>query len=195
MEEEKKIEVVYMYPHEINTNFGNPRKIKKAKKEELQRSLEQLGDFGCFIIDENNSVIAGNQRLSILKEQKEEEQKKVLCKKLIGYSEAEKRAINIKDNTHNGDWDYDLLSEWTADLNIELDIKDEDNPEEKEIAQMKLMPFEKYNYVLVVCRNELDYQRLQEKLGIGDNDKAKICEKKSIKARAVWFNDIQDKLK
>ena len=44
----------------------------------------------------------------------------VLCKRLIGYSEADLRAINIKDNTHAGEWDLDLLADWTADLTTDL---------------------------------------------------------------------------
>lgn len=98
-EGDKKIEVVYLKAQDINNDFGNPRKIKKKNREELQRSLETFGDFGCFIIDENNSVIGGNQRLSIIKELYPE--RELLCKKLIGYSDAEKRAINIKANTHS----------------------------------------------------------------------------------------------
>lgn len=57
---EKRIDVVYLKAEEINTNFGNPRKISKKNREELQRSIEVFGDFGCFIVDENNSVIGGN---------------------------------------------------------------------------------------------------------------------------------------
>ena len=189
----KKIEVVYLKAEDINTNFGNPRKINKKQREELQRSLETFGDFGSFIIDENNSIIGGNQRLSILKDIDPE--RELLCKKLIGYTEAEKRAINIKANTHSGDWDMDLLAEWTADLNVDFDIKDEEKLEDKEVKGMEAIPFEKYNYMLVVCRNDIDYNTLLNKFGMDGTEKAKLCEKKKIKARAVWFNDIADRFK
>lgn len=191
--DEKKIEVVYLKAEEINTNFGNPRKINKKQRDELKRSLETFGDFGSFIIDENNSVIGGNQRLSILKEIDPE--RKLLCKKLIGYSDAEKRAINIKANTHSGDWDMDLLAEWTADLNMDFDIKDEKPLDEKEVAGMDAIPFEKYDYILVVCKNELDYNTLLNKFGMTGVEKAKVTEKKKIRARAVWFNDVADRFK
>ena len=190
---EKKIEVVYLKAEDINTNFGNPRKIKKKNRDELTRSLETFGDFGCFIIDENNSVIGGNQRLSIIKELYPE--KELLCKKLIGYSAAEKRAINIKANTHSGDWDMDLLASWTADLNIDFDIKDEEKLEDKDVKGMDVIPFEKYNYMLIVCRSELDYNTLLNKFGMDGTEKAKLTEKKYLKARAVWFNDVADKFK
>lgn len=190
---EKKIEVVYLKAQDINTDFGNPRKIKKKNREELQRSLETFGDFGCFIVDENNSVIGGNQRLSIIKELYPE--RELLCKKLIGYSSAEKRAINIKANTHSGDWDMDLLASWTADLNMDFDIKDEEKLDDKDVKGMELIPFEKYNYMLIVCRSDLDYNNLLSKFGMDGTEKAKLTEKKHLKARAVWFNDVADKFK
>lgn len=61
--EEKRIETVTLKAKELKTGFGNPRKITKKKLEELEESLELYGDFGLFLIDENNNVIAGNQRL------------------------------------------------------------------------------------------------------------------------------------
>lgn len=190
---QKHIEVVTLKPVDINTNFGNPGKINKKQREELQRSLETFGDFGSFIIDENNSVIGGNQRLSILKDIDPE--REILCKRLIGYTEAEKRAINIKANTHSGDWDMDLLAEWTADLNVDFDIKDEEKLEDKEVKGMEAIPFEKYNYMLIVCRSDIDYNTLLNKFGMDGSEKAKLCEKKKIKARAVWFNDVADRFK
>lgn len=79
---EKRIETVEMPVSELNTGFGNPRKISKKKKEELRKSLETFGDFGLILIDEHNNLIAGNQRVSILKEMNPETV--VLCKRLIG---------------------------------------------------------------------------------------------------------------
>ena len=115
---QKRIEVVEMRVGDIKFGFGNPRKIKKKKKEELERSIEQYGDFGLFLIDENNNAIGGNQRATTMAAQ--DPDRIVLCKRLIGYSEADLRAINIKDNTHAGEWDLDLLADWTADLTTDL---------------------------------------------------------------------------
>lgn len=111
---EKRIETVEMRAGDVKTGFGNPRKITKKKKDELRNSIETFGDFGSFIIDEDDNIIGGNMRLSVIKEM--DPDTIILCKRLIGYSETELRAINIKDNTHSGDWDMDLLADWTADL-------------------------------------------------------------------------------
>lgn len=112
-------------------------------------------------------------------------------KRLIGYSEAEKRAINIKDNTHAGEWDLDLLSDWTADLSIDLGLDlQEKNPEERKIKDMELIRYEKYDYVMIVCRNEVDYLNLQRMLGI-DGGKVLIAKRRRIKARAIWYDQIK----
>lgn len=190
MDANKKIEVVSLKVKDIKTGFGNPRKIKKPKRDELQSSLETYGDFGLFLVDENNNVIAGNQRLSVLRDM--DENTEVLCKRLVGYTEAELRAINIKDNTHSGEWDLDLLAQWTADLNVDLGIEDDGSLDDKKIKEMELIAYEKYDYVMVVCRSSADYEQLQKDLGI-DGSKIKINEKKKIKARAIWYDEIKNK--
>ena len=186
---EHKIEVLEMRVGDIQNGFGNPRKITKQKKEELEHSLEDFGDFGLILIDEHNYVIAGNQRISIMKAK--DPDKKVLCKKLIGYTKAELRAINIKDNTHAGDWDLDQLADWTADLNIDLGIDAKEKPvDEHDIKEMEPIHYEHYDYVIIACKNELDYNQLVRKLGIEDV-RVKMCKTRSIKCRAIWYDQMK----
>lgn len=125
--------------------------------------------------------------MSVLKELDDEQE--VLCKRLCGYTKAELRAINIKDNTHAGEWDLDLLADWTSDLNIDLGIElDNDNTDERSIKEMELIHYEKYDYVMIVCRSELDYNDLVRKLGI--EGKQVAISKRKIKARAVWYDKM-----
>ena len=192
VKQEKRIEVVKLQAKEIKTEFGNPRKITKNKLKELQKSMEDYGDFGLFLIDENNNVIAGNQRLQVL--MKTNPNQEILCKRLIGYSEAELRAINIKDNTHAGEWDLDLLADWTADLNVDLGIdpeKKDDEIENRTIDAMELIHYEKYDYVLIACRDELSYNSLVRSLGIEDKKVLIGPKKRPIKGRAIWFDDMK----
>lgn len=186
---EKRIEVVEMRAGDIKTGFGNPRKIQKKKREELEESLEAFGDFGVLVIDEKNNVISGNQRLAAMK--KKDPDTKVLCKRLIGYTDAELRAINIKANTHAGEWDLDLLADWTADLNVDfgIDPKEQDVKDRK-IPDMELIRYEKYDYVMIVCRNEPDYLNLCRALGIEDA-KVLISKRRKIKARAIWYDQMK----
>ena len=184
---EKQILVEKRKARELKTNFGNPRKIGKKELDELKKSFELYGDFGIFLIDENDNVIAGNQRLKALLQTNPEQE--ILCKKLIGYTESELRAINIKDNLHSGNWDLDVLAEWTADLNLDLGLDVKKDKPEKEIKNMEPIRFEKYDYVLIACKNEIDYNELIRNLGL--EDKVIKIRKRKMKARAIWYDDMK----
>lgn len=189
---EKRIELAKIKVSDIKTDFGNPRKISKKKFEELKKSMQDYGDFGIFVVDDKNNVISGNQRLAVIREMDPEAE--VTCKRLIGYTKAELRAINIKANVHAGEWDLDMLADWTADLNIDLGIDlDEQDVNEREIPEMEPIRYEKYDYVMIVCRSELDYNDLVRKLGI-EGKKIKVCNTRKIKARAVWYDKMKAKI-
>lgn len=187
--DEKRIEICKMHVGDLKHNFGNPRKISKKKAEELERSMDLFGDFGVFVVDEHDNVIAGNQRSIILA--RRDPDIEVDVKKLIGYSEAELRSINIMDNTHAGEWDLELLADWTADLNLDLGIDlNNENPEDRKIEDMELIRYEKYNYVMIVCKSEIDYNDLIRKLGI-EGRKVAVTKKRKIKARAIWYDQMK----
>lgn len=194
----KSIEVVEIPLSELKDDIGNPRKITKKKAKELQESLEQFGDFGIIVIDEHNNIISGHQRVNALKANKGENET-VLCKKLIGYSETELRAINIKANTHAGDWDMDKLADWTADFNLNLgfELPQTDPNTDIKIKDMELIRYEKYDYVMIVCRNEINYLNLTRVLGI-DGKKVLVAKGKNgerkIKARAIWYDEMKAKI-
>jgi hypothetical protein len=190
---EKKIEVCKMRAGDIKTGFGNPRKISTKKMEELEQSMSSLGDFGIFLIDEHDNVIGGNQRLKVVKKLYGDEAM-IDCKRLIGYSQSELKAINIKDNTHSGEWDLDLLADWTSDLMVDLDLATDAKKkiEEREIPAMEPIHYEKYDYVMIVCNNELDYNNLVRALGI-EGAKVRISKRK-INARAVWYHKMKAKI-
>lgn len=189
MVKEKRIVVEQMRVGDLKHNFGNPRKITKKKAEELEVSLDNYGDFGIILIDENNNVIGGNQRSIILA--RKDPDTIVDVKRLIGYTESELRSINIMDNTHNGEWDLELLAGWTADLNLDLGLDlDNANPQERKIEDMELIRYEKYNYVMIVCKSEIDYNDLVRKLGI-EGKKVAITKKRKIKARAIWYDQMK----
>ena len=196
---ERRIEVCDLPISELKIIMDNPRTISAKKKKELQESLDMLGDFGIIVIDENNDIISGHQRVEALKILKGEDEI-VHCKRLIGYTEPEKKAISIKANTHSGDWDLSKLADFTANLqiNLGLDIPPALDPHnDTKIKDMELIHYEKYDYVLIACRNELDYQNLIRALGI-EGKKVVVCKTKTgerkIKARAVWYDQMKCKI-
>jgi len=189
---ERRIEVVTMRVRDLKNNFENPRKINKGKSKELRESLEELGNFGVIVIDENDNIIAGTQRAKQLSDMNPDQE--VLCKKLIGYSEMERKKINIKDNTHAGEWDLNMLALWTADLGMEVDVEPKGTIEDRKIDNMELIRFEKYDYLLVAFRTEMEYTMMKEKLGLL-NKRIDINGKRNLKARAVWFEQLAKILK
>ena len=189
----KKIELCQIKAGDIKTGFANPRKIGKKRLEELEKSFEMFGDFGNYLIDEHDNIIAGNQRLKVVLMNYGPDT--ILdCKRLIGYTQEELRAINIKDNVHAGNWDLDLLADWTADLNVDFGISSKDiSIDERKIKDLELIRYEKYDYVLLVCRNEVDYNNLLRLFGLEDS-KVLIAKRRKIKTRAVWYDTVSDQI-
>lgn len=188
---EKRIEVVQRRVGDLKLDFGNPRKIKKQKREDLEESLEKYDDFGIIVINEQNQVLGGNQRVTIF--QRKDPDRMVTCKLLVGYTVAEQKYVNIKLNSHAGEWDLEELGDWTADLmdSFKLDLEKPEKPiEERSIKDMEPIHYEQYDYVLIACRNELDYNDLTRKLGI-DGGTVKVAKSRRIKGRAIWYDKMK----
>ena len=84
-----------------------------------------------------------------------------------------------------------MLADWTADLNLDLGLQlNNDKAENREIEEMELIHYEKYDYVLIVCRDELSYNSLTRALGIDDKKVLVGPKKRPIKARAIWFDEM-----
>lgn len=184
---EKKIIMEKVKLSELKTGFGNPRKIKKQNLSELKESINNFGDFGVFVIDEKNNLISGTQRARAMIEQGLDAE--VDCKRLIGYTDVEKRIINVKCNQYSGEWDAEKLANWLSEINIKINVND-GKADSAEVDGMPLNAFEKYNFIMIVCRNELDYLNLQRQFKI-ENKKQSLNGKKMVTARAVWYDEIE----
>ncbi len=106
-QERRKLSDLKPYP-------GNPRCVSKAKFKVLVNSIKESGYTNRLIINTENIILGGNQRLKALKE--------------LGYTEVDvlipsepltkeqEDRINITDNLSAGDWDYSALS---SDFDVE----------------------------------------------------------------------------
>lgn len=125
----KTFDINELKPYEFN-----PRTISDEKIELLKESILSSGYNALISIDTDMTVIAGHQRIHVMK--------------LIGYTSIECRIPNkkltkkqfqkvmIQDNVAFGDWDYAILNnhfeieevkEWgvdVPDMNMSDDIKD-----------------------------------------------------------------------
>ena len=55
---------------------------------------------------------------------------------------------------------------------------------------MEPIHYEQYDYVLIACRNELDYNDLVRKLGI-EGGQVKVAKSRHIKGRAIWYDQMK----
>lgn len=85
----------------------NPRKINEAKKDELLKSLEKLGMIMPIIINRDNKIIGGHQRIALMRDLNiEEVDVRVPDRQL---TEQEEKEANLTTNTNNGEWDFSKL--------------------------------------------------------------------------------------
>ena len=120
----KKMKLADLIPTE-----NNPRQIKKDDFERLKKSVQsfpQMLDIREIVVDENNRILGGHQRVKALLANGEKE---VNVKVVEGLTEEEKREFVIRDNIQNGEWDFDMLAnEWDDlpldDWGIELPVAD-----------------------------------------------------------------------
>lgn len=102
---------------QIKPSKTNPRKIGKAEREGLKKSIlkfPQMLDLRPGVIDENNVLLAGNQRYHCCVELGLKFFPVISAANL---TEEQKKEFIIKDNLHAGQWDFDILeSDWKPEL-------------------------------------------------------------------------------
>jgi len=110
----------------------NPRKISLVKKEELKKSLEKLGMIMPIIINTNNRLVGGHQRLALLADIGIEEVDVRVPNRAL--TDEEEKEANLTTNISKGEFDWDKLLE-----NFSFDIMSSAGFGEKEISdQMDL---------------------------------------------------------
>ena len=91
-----------------------------------------------------------------------------------GLTDLQKKEFIIKDNNAYGEWDEDFCKRGILILN-EWDLKIEKKDEFQEAEEFDnynckypIIPVygEKYNAIIIVCDNEVDYIYIKENLGI-----------------------------
>lgn len=89
----------------------NPRKITEDERKHLETSLEKFGLAEIPVVNTNNNLIAGHQRVSILKDIHNDnlEIDVRVPSRLLTINE--EKEYNIRSNRNTGTWDKDLLQE------------------------------------------------------------------------------------
>lgn len=143
----------------------NPRKMTKNQKKDLSKSIEKFGLAEPVVVNQNNTVIGGHQRLRILIEKGIEVVKVMKSKELL--DENSEKELNLRLNKNLGEWDFEMLEENFEmemlfdvgfnenELKFDFDFSTEDTAE-KEIKTL----FQ----VLVECKDEEQQEKAYELL-------------------------------
>ena len=86
----------------------NPRQLSKDQARQLRKSIETFGLSDKPIINLDNTIIGGHQRISVLKTMKWKEVECWVPDRLINEKEAEELCIRL--NRNHGAFDYDVLA-------------------------------------------------------------------------------------
>lgn len=131
-----KEQIVYKKVSELKLNPKNPRKNDSAV-DTVAKSIEKYGFKNPLIVDSKGIVWCGNTRL---KASKKLGLKEVPCIVADDLTEEQIRELALIDNKSSeiAEWDFDLLGEELADLNLddfELDWGITELEEEKEVVE------------------------------------------------------------
>jgi len=116
---------------DLNEHPKNPRQIHKDKLKNLSNLIDKFGLIDKPIVNEDNTIIGGHQRIRLLKKKKI---KVVECWKpdrQLDDQEIDELCIGL--NLHQGSWDFDILAnQWEP-----LDLLNYGFTEEQLIGQIK----------------------------------------------------------
>ena len=137
---------------------SNPRTISDESYKELKESIGNLGNFEPLVINTDGTVLAGNQRLRVHKENGDIEVEVSVPERELTKQEIKK--IGIISNRHSGEWDMDKLADEFEDILEDLGFDDllDNKKEGTEIG------YENLFQVIISCKNEGEQQDTFNKL-------------------------------
>lgn len=173
-EELKKqiLKIELMDPEEVKLNPVNPRKITEKEFSELVKSVEtfwQMLFLRPVILDEDGFALGGNHKTLAARKLKF---KAIPVIKAINLSEQQRREFMIKDNTHAGEWDFDILAnDWDSGLLNDWDFRVPEfkSPEKKNVSFEAREKFD----IIIPAATELERQQTITRLkiaGFKDNE-------------------------
>lgn len=104
----------------------NPRVLNDFQKEKLKQSIIKFNLADIPVLDKDNTIISGNQRVKVLLflgRSDEEIDVRVPNRKL---TKEEIEEYNLKSNLHNGEWDFEALKSIDIELLMEAGFSDTD---------------------------------------------------------------------
>ena len=167
----------------------NPRRLTTKQYSDLKASLDKFGLVDPIIINSDNTVIGGHQRLKIVRELGASEVPTVR----VNLSKEDERELNIRLNKNTGEFDLDILAnnfdmeelkDWGfKDIDFGLNI-DKINPQDEwegmpEFNQDDKMPIRQ---IIISFDNKEDINKFSKLLNQNITDKTK----------SLWFPKVEN---
>ena len=109
---------------ELVPHAKNPRRLTEEQKQTLTDSLEKFNLVEIPVINTDNTILAGHQRLKVLAAlgRGDEEIEVRVPNRELTQPEADEYLLRSNKNT--GEWDYDLLKAFDADALLSFGFQD-----------------------------------------------------------------------
>jgi hypothetical protein len=105
---------------------GNPRKLTEKEAKDLENSLKKFNLVDIPVINLDNKIISGHQRITILKKLGRDEEEIDVRVPNRMLTEEEHREYLLRANKNLGEWDYNLLINFDEELLKEVGWEDEE---------------------------------------------------------------------
>ena len=92
---------------ELKSYEKNPRRLSEKEHRQLSDSMARFGVIDKPIVNTDNTIIGGHQRVEVLLSKGVSEIECWIPERLLDEKEIEE--LNIRLNRNNGSWDYDIL--------------------------------------------------------------------------------------
>lgn len=157
----------------------NPRTLSKDQAQHLSRSIDKFGLIDKPIINTDNTIIGGHQRLHILKQNKQQTVECWVPDETLSQNDIDE--LNIRLNKNTGDWNWDILAnEWDSNKLIEWGFSNE----ELDYEVVENIESEEDSEVLEPAKDEDAYTKLGDIYDLNDH---RICCGDSTSLN-IWSN-------
>lgn len=105
---------------------GNPRKISEQQAVQLRASLDRFGVADIPVVDADGRIVGGHQRCAILMAQGKGDMEvdvRIPSRKL---TDEEFQELNLRLNKNLGEWDFDVLANFSEDLLLSVGFDEEE---------------------------------------------------------------------
>lgn len=104
----------------------NPRQMTEKQKNDLEQSLLRFNLMSIPVINTDNMIISGHQRMKILQLLGRGEEKIDVRVPNRGLTEEEYREANLRENKNLGEWDFDMLANFNEEILMDVGFEREE---------------------------------------------------------------------